>query len=93
MTLIAQIRSVVAGLLRRNRIEGSMSDEMRFHIEAYTRDLIRSGVPPDDAVRRARVEFGGIELYKERCREAPGRVASFRLNKFAGSLDGCSPGI
>ena len=72
MTLIAQLRSIVAGVLRRNRIESSMSDEMRFHIEAYTRDLIRSGVPPDDAERRARVEFGGVELYKERCREARG---------------------
>jgi predicted permease len=49
-----------------------MSDEMRFHVEAYTRDLIRSGVSPDDAERRARVEFGGVELYKERCREARG---------------------
>jgi hypothetical protein len=49
-----------------------MSDEMRFHVEAYTRDLIRSGVSPADAERRARVEFGGVELYKERCREARG---------------------
>jgi predicted permease len=49
-----------------------MSDEMQFHIEAYTRDLIRSGVPPDEAERRARVEFGGVERYKEGCREARG---------------------
>ena len=48
MTLIAQVRSVVAGLLLRNRMESSMSDEMRFHVEAYTRDLIRSGVSPAD---------------------------------------------
>src|SRR5215469_3846569 len=72
MTLIAQFRSTVAGLLRRNRLESSMTDEMRFHIEAYTRDLIESGVPQDVAERRARIEFGGVELYKERCREARG---------------------
>src|SRR5437870_9389740 len=72
MTLIAQVRSVVAGLLRRNRVENSMSDEVRFHLEAYTRDLIRSGLSPADAERRARVEFGGVELYKEQCREARG---------------------
>src|SRR5215467_1227699 len=70
MRLIAQLRSIVGGLLRRNRMESSMNDEMRFHIEAYTRDLIRSGVPADEAERRARVEFGGVELYKEHCREA-----------------------
>jgi len=72
MTLIAQVRSFLGGLLHRNRMETSMSEEIRFHIEAYTRDLIRSGVSPDEAARRARVEFGGVELYKERCREAHG---------------------
>src|SRR5262245_144873 len=72
MTLIAQLRSIIAGLLRRNSMESSMTEEIRFHIEVYTRDLIRSGVAPDDAERRARIEFGGVELYKERCREARG---------------------
>ena len=72
MTLIARCRSLIAGLLRRKNVEGSMADEMSFHIEAYTRDLVRSGVPEAEAERRARVEFGGVEVYKERCREARG---------------------
>jgi predicted permease len=72
MTLIARCRSLIAALLRRKSMESSMADEMSFHIEAYTRDLIRSGVPPAEAERRARVEFGGVEVYKERCREARG---------------------
>src|SRR5207249_3579375 len=49
-----------------------MADERSFHIAAYTSDLIRSGVPSAEAERRARVEFGGVEVYKERCREARG---------------------
>src|SRR5436190_17213314 len=49
-----------------------MENEMSFHIEAYAHDLIRSGVPWVEAERRARVEFGGVEVYKERCREARG---------------------
>jgi predicted permease len=53
-------------------MEKSMDDEMRFHIEAYTNDLIRSGVPQKDAERRARVEFGGLETHKEHCRDARG---------------------
>ena len=72
MTLIARCRSLIAGLLRRKNLEGSMADEMSFHIEAYTRDLVRSGVPQAEAERRARVEFGGVEVCKERCREARG---------------------
>ena len=31
-----------------------MAEEMRFHIEQYTADLVRSGVPPAEAARRAR---------------------------------------
>ena len=72
MTLTAQLRSIIAGLLRRKSLESSMTEEMRFHIEAYTRDLIRSGVPAVEAERRARIEFGGVEVYKERCRDARG---------------------
>src|SRR5437660_4016304 len=72
MTLTTRFHSLIASLLRRKSMESSMADEMSFHIEAYTRDLIRSGVPSAEAERRARVEFGGVEVYKERCREARG---------------------
>jgi len=34
--------------------------------------LARSGVPRQEALRRARIEFGGIERAKEECREARG---------------------
>src|SRR3989442_7539715 len=54
------------------RLEEDMDDAMRFHIEQYQRDLIRSGTPPMEAARRARQEFGNISLAKEECREAKG---------------------
>jgi putative ABC transport system permease protein len=47
-----------------------MASEMRFHMDAYVDDLVRTGVPFDEAQRRARVEFGGIEKLKEECRAA-----------------------
>ena len=49
-----------------------MDAELRFHVEAYTEDLVRWGVPRQEAMRRARIEFGGIERAKEECREARG---------------------
>src|SRR6185436_17962193 len=49
MIFLAQLRSIAAGLLRRRRIESLMQDEMRFHIEAYTDDLVRSGVARPEA--------------------------------------------
>ena len=49
-----------------------MAEEMRFHIEQYTDDLVRSGVPPEEAARRARMEFGSVDNVKDDCREARG---------------------
>ncbi|MDQ1387555.1 MAG: putative transport system permease protein [Acidobacteriaceae bacterium] len=49
-----------------------MRDELHFHIEAYADDLVRSGVPHQEARRRAKLEFGAAERVKEECREARG---------------------
>lgn len=51
-----------------------MDAELRFHIEAYAEDLMRGGVRRQEALRRARLEFGGAERVKEECREARGVV-------------------
>jgi hypothetical protein len=72
MTLWSRIRSSAQAMLRRSRMESEMDAELRFHIEVYAEDLIRSGVPRSEAMRRARIEFGGIEQAKEECRDARG---------------------
>ena len=53
-------------------LERDMDDELRFHLESRAADLVRSGLPPAEAARRARLEFGAVEGYKEGCREARG---------------------
>ena len=58
--------------LLRSRMESEMDVELRSHIEAYAEDLVRSGCPQAEAIRRARIEFGGIERVKEECREFRG---------------------
>jgi len=67
-----QMRARVRTILRRAPMEREMDEELRFHLEAYSNDLARTGVPPDEAQRRARVEFGGIERTREECRDARG---------------------
>src|SRR3954468_9461399 len=49
-----------------------MSEELRFHVDQYMADLIRAGVPPPEAARRARIEFGSLNSTQEECREARG---------------------
>jgi predicted permease len=51
-------------------MEGEMEAELRSHIVMFAEDLIRSGMPRQEALRRARIEFGGIERVKEECRDA-----------------------
>jgi putative ABC transport system permease protein len=53
-------------------MEREMDEEMCFHIEAHTADLVRRGLPQPEALRQARLEFGGLEMAKEECRDAVG---------------------
>lgn len=72
MTLGSQVRSWVRAMMGRTRFENEMDAELRFHMEAFTEDLQRKGVPREDAMRQARIEFGGVERAKEECRDARG---------------------
>ncbi len=72
MTLWSQIRSWLGATLWRSQVESEMDAELRFHIQAFAEELVRSGVPRQEALRRARIEFGGIERAKEECRDTRG---------------------
>src|SRR6266540_587968 len=56
----------------RKRFEDEMDDELRFHLEARAADLERSGLTRQEALRRARIEFGSLDASKEECRQAWG---------------------
>ena len=72
MRLLVRLRRWLDAILNRSRAEGEMDAELRFHMEKYAEDLVRSGVPRGQALRRARIEFGGVERVKEECRESRG---------------------
>jgi hypothetical protein len=72
MRFWSRIRSWWSATLERSRMESEMDAELRFHLEAYAEDLMRGGVARGEAMRRARLEFGGIERVKEEGREARG---------------------
>src|SRR5881392_2497825 len=66
----SRLRSWLRAALRRSRMERDMDAELRLHIEAFAEDLVHSGVPREEAWRRARIEFGSLERAKEECRDA-----------------------
>jgi putative ABC transport system permease protein len=62
----------VRALFRRRRVEDELDDELRFHFEREVEKLAKGGWPRAEAVRQARIHFGGVENVKEECREARG---------------------
>ena len=65
-------RSLFRVLNRRRDFEEGMSEELRFHIEQYTEDLVRSGMSREKAARLIRAELGSPINIKADCREAFG---------------------
>jgi hypothetical protein len=72
MNLLARFRSWLKWIMKASRLESEMETELRFHIDSYAADLVRSGVAPQEAMRRARIEFGGVESHKDAMRASLG---------------------
>jgi putative ABC transport system permease protein len=72
MNLWNRFRSWHHAILHRHSAERDMDAELRFHIDACAEDLVCTSVPRDEALRRARLQFGGLERAKEECRDATG---------------------
>jgi predicted permease len=70
--LLARLRSFVRSKVGRTQFESEMEAEIRFHLQSRTEDLIRGGLPPDQAARQARLEFGGIASHKDSMRASVG---------------------
>ena len=67
-TIPLRLRSV----LRRAQADQELDDELRDHLERRTDEYVAKGMSPKEARRRARLELGGIEQVKEKCRDARG---------------------
>ncbi len=70
--MIQRLRSLFRVLTRRRDFEEGMSEELRFHIEQYTDELVRSGMTREKAARLIRAELGSPINIKADCREAFG---------------------
>jgi predicted permease len=68
----SRLKSWLRSTLGRRRLEQDMDEEVRFHIEARADDLVREGVVPNEAIRRARLEFGAVASHKDAMRTSLG---------------------
>jgi len=69
---LSDIRHRGRALLRRNTVEREMDEEICFHIEKEAEKLRASGLPAAEAMRHARLAFGGVERIKDDARDVNG---------------------
>ena len=50
--------SRVVNVVRRNRVNRDLDEEMQFHIDSRSDELVRNGMPRDEARREAQRIFG-----------------------------------
>ena len=70
MTLLHRLASILRWIVRRNRAERDLNDELETFVEMASADRMREGANAADARRAAVLHLGGIEQAKERVRSA-----------------------
>lgn len=70
--MLRRIVSRARHLLGAARAREELDEEMSFHIDLLTEDLVRQGMDPKEARRQARIRFGSPERVHARAREERG---------------------
>ncbi|HEX3618749.1 MAG TPA: permease prefix domain 1-containing protein, partial [Candidatus Udaeobacter sp.] len=66
----AYFRSLIGRFFYRSRTERDLEEELQSHINFRAEALERSGLTRAEAERRARLDFGSPERFREECRES-----------------------
>jgi len=72
MSSMKSISQNLRRLFRKESVERELDQEVRFHVDKQIAEHITSGMSLEEARRHALMDFGGIEQFKEDCREARG---------------------
>src|SRR5437588_11187081 len=56
-------------LFRWTQADQELDDELRDHLERKTEEHVAQGMTQEEAHRRARLDLGGIDQTKEKCRD------------------------
>lgn len=89
MSKTAQLARLLRRWLPRDRrvFEGELADELSFHVRARADELRRTGLTPEEAERRARLELGGTERCKDDMRDLrPGRWLEHSSHELAAAV-------
>ena len=60
-------------MFRKRKFERDLDDELGSYLELQAAEKVRRGMSPEEALREARRELGGMEQIKESMREISSR--------------------
>ncbi len=72
MSLHSRISTWWKAMFRAGDVNRQVSEELQFHIDAQAEDFVRQGMSREDALRRARAQFGSTAAVRENARAAWG---------------------
>ena len=72
MNLFPTLRFWWKAMVNRSRVGREVEEEFRFHLDAHVADLVRQGIAPADAQRKARIDLGRADTQNEKYRDAIG---------------------
>ena len=81
MTAFPSIRRWFESWFRRDRLERSLDEELRFHLDMETEAGIRAGLSPADARCDARRRFGSMAWARDECRDSWARRSAETLGQ------------
>ena len=70
--MLDDLRYRLRAIFRRGALERELDDELRFHLEHHINAEMKKGHSREEAERRARLMFGGVDRAKEASRDARG---------------------
>ena len=76
MERIPGIRKLFRHHPTRERVERDIGDEISFHMDSVTQELIERGLPPDEARREAARRFGDIDRHRSALEALDGEAAA-----------------
>jgi putative ABC transport system permease protein len=70
--MLRDLQLRLRALFRRKAVEDELDDELRFHLDRQIEKHMKRSLSREEAMRLTRLEFGGLDQVKEKCREARG---------------------
>jgi macrolide transport system ATP-binding/permease protein len=70
--MIGKLSRYLRALFKKQALEQELDEELRFHLDKEIEENVRRGMSAEEARREALKNFGGVEKFKEECRDQRG---------------------